>query len=169
MAEMSDSTRATSVAVVLAIVLAGPAAFAQTAPTRKSAPAKAAAAKTAVAVYKTPTCGCCGKWVEHMQASGFATTVTELPDLAETKAKHGVPAKLQSCHTSLVGGYVIEGHVPAEDIRRLLREKPAIVGLAAPGMPAGSPGMDVPHAPAFDVIAFDKDGHTKVFASHPAR
>ena len=104
-----------------------------------------------------------------MQANGFATTVTDLPDLAETKAKNKVPAQLQSCHTSLVGGYVIEGHVPAEDIRRLLREKPAIIGLAAPGMPAGSPGMDVPHSPAFDVIAFDKDGHTRVFASHQAR
>jgi hypothetical protein len=169
MAEMSYITRATPVAVVLAIVLAGPAAFAQTTATKKSAPAKAAAAKTAVAVYQTPTCGCCGKWVEHMQANGFATTVTDLPDLAETKAKHRVPAQLQSCHTSVVGGYVIEGHVPAEDIRRLLREKPAILGLAAPGMPAGSPGMDVPHSPAFDVIAFDKDGHTRVFATHPAR
>ena len=129
------------------MVVAGPTVFAQTAQSKKSAPAKAAPAKTAVAVYKTPTCGCCGKWVEHMQANGFATTVTDLPDLAETKAKHGVPVSLQSCHTSVVGGYVIEGHVPAEDIRRLLREKPAILGLAAPGMPAGSPGMDVPTRP----------------------
>lgn len=132
-------------------------------------PQRAAAAKTAVSVYKSPTCGCCEKWVEHMRAHGFAVTATNMPDVTALKTKHGVPEQLRSCHTSLVGGYVIEGHVPAEDIRRLLRERPAIVGLAAPGMPAGSPGMDMPGAPAFDVIAFDRDGRTKVFATHPAR
>ena len=127
-------------------------------------------AQPQVSVYKTPTCGCCGKWVEHMRASGFVTTATNVPapDVAAIKAKHGVPARLQSCHTSLVGGYVIEGHVPAEDIRRLLREKPAILGLAVPGMPAGSPGMDVAQFPAYDVIAFDAAGHTRVFATHKA-
>jgi hypothetical protein len=80
--------------------------------------------------------------------------------------KHGVPARLASCHTTLVGGYVIEGHVPLEDVRRLLKEKPAVVGLAAPGMPAGSPGMDVPNSPPYDVLAFDKAGATRVFATH---
>ena len=152
---------------MIAVVASSHAAFAQT----KAAPAKQTAtpAKAQVTVYKSPTCGCCGKWVEHMEANGFAATTTNIPDVAPIKAKHGVPARLHSCHTSLVGGYVIEGHVPAEDIRRLLREKPAIVGLAAPGMPAGSPGMDVPNSPAYDVLAFDKDGNTKVFASHPAR
>ena len=147
-------------AVLIAVVAMSHAAFAQT---------KAAAAKTAVTVYKSPTCGCCGKWVEHMQANGFVATTTNMPDVAPIKTKHGVPARLSSCHTSLVGGYVIEGHVPAEDIRRLLREKPAIVGLAAPGMPAGSPGMDMPNSPAYDVLAFDKAGNTKVFATHKAR
>ena len=142
---------------MIAAVAMSHAAFAQT---------KAAPAQTQVAVYKSPTCGCCGKWVEHMNANGFAATTTNMPDVAPVKTKHGVPAHLYSCHTSLVGGYVIEGHVPAEDIRRLLREKPAIVGLAAPGMPAGSPGMDVPNSPAYDVIAFDKAGKTTVFASH---
>ena len=150
----------TRLAVLLAIALTSQAAFAQT---------KATAAKTPLTVYKTPTCGCCGSWVQHMEANGFASTTTNLPDLAAIKAKHGVPARLQSCHTSLVGGYVIEGHVPAADIRRLLKERPKIVGLAAPGMPAGSPGMDVPNSPGYDVLAFDKDGNTKVFASHPAR
>lgn len=134
-----------------------------------SAQKRPAAAKPGVAVYKTPTCGCCGKWVEHMQASGFATTTTSLPDLTPIKTKNRVPGALQSCHTSLVGGYVIEGHVPAEDIRRLLRERPAIVGLAAPGMPQGSPGMDMPNAPPYDVLAFDKDGRTTVFATHTAK
>ena len=89
-----------------------------------------------------------------------------MPDVTPIKTKHGVPARLASCHTTLVGGYVIEGHVPVEDIRRLLKEKPAIVGLAAPGMPAGSPGMDVPNSPPYDVLSFDKDGRTRVFASH---
>jgi len=144
-------------AVLIAVVATSHAAFAQT---------KTAPVKTQVAVYKSPTCGCCGKWVEYMNANGFAATATNMDDVAPIKAKHGVPARLHSCHTSLVGGYVIEGHVPAEDIRRLLREKPAIVGLAAPGMPAGSPGMDVPNSPAYDVLAFDKAGTTKVFATH---
>lgn len=126
----------------------------------------AAAAKPHLTVYKSPTCGCCSKWVEHMQANGFTADMTNMPDVSPVKTKHGVPERLTSCHTTLVGGYVIEGHVPAEDVRRLLKEKPAIVGLAAPGMPAGSPGMDVPNSPAFDVIAFDKDGGTRVFATH---
>ena len=142
---------------MIAVVATSHPAFAQTKP---------APVKTPVTVYKSPTCGCCGKWVEYMQANGFAATTTNMADVGPIKAEHGVPAPLHSCHTSLVGGYVIEGHVPAEDIRRLLREKPAIVGLAAPGMPAGSPGMDVPNSPAYDVLAFDKAGKTKVFATH---
>lgn len=131
--------------------------------------AGAAAKKSHLQVYKSPTCGCCAKWVEHVNAAGYTTSVTNLPDVSAIKTKHGVPAQLSSCHTSLVDGYVIEGHVPAEDIRRLLRERPAVVGLAAPGMPAGSPGMDVPNSPAYQVLSFDKDGRTKVFATHPAR
>jgi hypothetical protein len=153
-------------ALVIAVVATSHTAFAQTKAAPAPAKAPVASAKTPVTVYKSPTCGCCGKWVEHMQAVGFACTTNNLPDVAPIKAKHGVPTELQSCHTSLVGGYVIEGHVPAEDIRRLLKEKPAIVGLAAPGMPAGSPGMDVPNSPAYDVIAFDKTGKTTVFATH---
>jgi hypothetical protein len=120
-------------------------------------------------VYKSPTCGCCAKWVEYMQANGFTATTTNVADVTPIKTEHGVPARVASCHTTLVGGYVIEGHVPVGDIRRLLREKPAIAGLAAPGMPAGSPGMDVPNSPAFEVLAFDKSGRTSVFASHPSK
>ena len=122
--------------------------------------------KPHLVVYKSPTCGCCVKWVEHVNAAGFTSETTNLPDVSPIKARYGVPAQLASCHTSLVGGYVIEGHVPAEDIRRLLRERPAVVGLAAPGMPAGSPGMDVPNSPPFQVLSFDKQGRTKVFATH---
>jgi hypothetical protein len=128
-----------------------------------------AVAKPHMSVYKTPTCGCCGKWVEKMQASGFNATVTNMDDVGPIKAKNGVTPRLASCHTTLVGGYVIEGHVPAEDIKRLLRERPAIAGLAAPGMPAGSPGMDVPNSPSYDVLAFDKAGKTHVFATHNPR
>ena len=117
-------------------------------------------------VHKSPTCGCCAKWVQYMQANGFTATVTDLTDMASIKTQNGVPARAQSCHTTLVGGYVIEGHVPVEDVRRLLKEKPAVVGLAAPGMPAGSPGMDVPNSPAYDVVSFDKNGKTAVFATH---
>ncbi|MBI2187670.1 MAG: DUF411 domain-containing protein [Acidobacteria bacterium] len=121
-----------------------------------------------VQVYKSPTCGCCANWVKHLQQHGFTAQVTETEDVGAIKQQRGVPPKAQSCHTAIVGGYVIEGHVPAADIQRLLKEKPAIVGLAVPGMPIGSPGMEVPNvAPQkYDVVAFDKQGQLKVFASH---
>src|SRR6185436_15898561 len=117
------------------------------------AQAKKTPAKVPITVYKTPTCGCCGKWVEHMEANGFKATVVNLPDTSAERTKAGVPARLGSCHTSVVGGYAIEGHVPAADVTRLLKEKPAVAGVAAPGIPAGSPGMDVPNSPPYDVIA----------------
>ncbi|MEO8443870.1 MAG: DUF411 domain-containing protein, partial [Gammaproteobacteria bacterium] len=125
--------------------------------------AEPAAMQPVVKVWKTPTCGCCGKWVKHLQASGFRVEVTDLPSVDGVRAANGVPARLSACHTAVVGGYVIEGHVPASDVRRLLAEKPGILGLSAPGMPAGSPGMDVPGSPAYDVISFDKDGRTAVY------
>jgi hypothetical protein len=121
---------------------------------------------TPLVVYKTATCGCCAKWVEHMEANGFNARVVNVDDTSGERAKAGVPARLGSCHTAIAGGYAIEGHVPAADVKRVLREKPAIAGLAAPGMPAGSPGMDVPNSPPFDVIAFDKNGNTRVYATH---
>ena len=127
-------------------------------------------AKPVVEVYKDPSCGCCAKWVAHLEAAGFTTKVTEMPNakLADFKTAHGVPQAARSCHTGLVGGYAIEGHVPAADIHRLLKDKPAVVGLAVPGMPIGSPGMEVEGMkPApYDVVTFDKQGATKVFASH---
>jgi hypothetical protein len=154
------SARARVVVVLVAAIALSHSASAQT---------KAAAAKPHLTVYKTPTCGCCAKWVEQMQASGFTATVTDMNDVSPVKIKHGLSPRLASCHTTLVGGYVIEGHVPASDIKRLLKERPAIVGLAAPGMPAGSPGMDVPNSPPYDVLAFDRDGKTRVFATHKPR
>ena len=156
--------------LAVAVIAANVVAYAQPKAQPKATATKAAEpAKTPVTDYKTPTCGCCGGWVKYMNAQGYACSVTDQADLSDVKVKYGVPANLQSCHTSLVGGYVIEGHVPAEDVKRLLREKPAIVGLAAPGMPAGSPGMDVPGSPGYDVIAFEKDGRQRVYAHHPGK
>jgi hypothetical protein len=123
---------------------------------------------TELQVYKTPTCGCCGNWVDHVRAAGFTPAVHDMADLSGVKAKAGVPADLQSCHTAFVGGYVIEGHVPADVIRRLLQEKPDIAGIAVPGMPIGSPGMEQgSRKDAYEVIAFTKDGKTSVYAKRP--
>lgn len=122
-----------------------------------------------VTVYKEPTCGCCSKWVEHLKQQGFATKTNEVGNLDDIKAQNHVPRQARSCHTALVGGYAVEGHVPAADIQRLLKERPAgVVGLAVPGMPIGSPGMEVQGARVqpYNVLAFDKDGKTRVFASH---
>jgi hypothetical protein len=121
-----------------------------------------------VDVYKSPTCGCCSNWVEHLRAQGFVVNATNVDDIAAVKAKYGVPRSVQSCHTAVVDGYVIEGHVPAADVQRLLKERPNVVGLAVPGMPVGSPGMEVEGVKAqpYDVMAFDKQGQATVFAPH---
>lgn len=121
-------------------------------------------------VYKSPTCGCCSKWVEHVRQHGFTARVTDLSEeaLDALKLKHGVPRTARSCHTALVGGYAIEGHVPAAAVKRLLKEKPALAGIAVAGMPAGSPGMEVPgRSQPYNVITFDKKGDSRVFASYP--
>jgi len=115
-------------------------------------------------VYLTPTCGCCGKWVEYMNAAGFKLTREMTTDMNTVAAHHKVPESLQSCHTAVIGQYVIEGHVPADVVKKLLKEQPKIVGLAAPGMPAGSPGMDVPNSPPYSIVAFRADGTTYEFA-----
>ncbi|HEY5761214.1 MAG TPA: DUF411 domain-containing protein [Steroidobacter sp.] len=127
-----------------------------------------AAATPTVIVNKTPTCGCCGVWVDHLKKAGFAVQVNDLENLAPIKERVGVPFGMGSCHTAEVGGYFIEGHVPAEDIKRLLSEKPAAKGLTVPGMPAGSPGMEVPsgRVDRYDVLLVDKEGKTSVFATH---
>jgi hypothetical protein len=125
------------------------------------------AAAPAVAVYKTRTCGCCAKWVEHLKANGFAPTVTDVPSTAEYRSKYRVPDQLQSCHTAVVGGYTVEGHVPAADIHRLLKQKPKATGLAVPGMPMGSPGMEGARVDAYSVLLFNSDGRTTVFQKYP--
>ena len=119
-------------------------------------------------VYKTPTCGCCGKWIEHLEEAGFRVEAQNLSDLTRLKALNGVPPNLTSCHTALVEGYVIEGHVPASDIRKLLSQRPEVAGLAVPAMPLGSPGMEHPDPTrheAYDVLAFGAGG-VEVFSRH---
>ncbi|GAB4175278.1 MAG: DUF411 domain-containing protein [Rhodocyclaceae bacterium] len=123
-----------------------------------------AAGEDEVVVYKDPACGCCGKWAEHMSRNGFRVKTVESRDMASVKKRLGVPEALASCHSAQVGGYVVEGHVPASAIRRLLREKPAVRGLAVPGMVIGSPGMEEGgKKQPYDVIAFDRAGRTRVF------
>ena len=128
------------------------------------------ASPVVVEVYKDPSCGCCALWVKHLEAAGFTAKITEMPNakLAEFKTSHGIPQAARSCHTGVVGGYVLEGHVPAAEVQKLLKDKPAVVGLAVPGMPIGSPGMEVNgmKPAAYDVVSFDKQGATKVFASY---
>ena len=119
-----------------------------------------------VKVYKTPTCGCCSRWVEHLEANGFSVETQELPDLTTLKRSNGIPRALSSCHTAFVHGYVIEGHVPAQDIERLLKQRPAVAGLTVPGMPIGSPGMEGPNPKRYEVLTFDSGGKTTVFATH---
>lgn len=121
---------------------------------------------TTVTVWKSPTCGCCRNWVDHMREEGFTVVTIDTSDVNPVKRRHGVAPDLGSCHTATVGGYVLEGHVPAADVRRLLAERPPVVGLAVPGMPTGSPGMEGPFSQKYDVIAFDRSGGRSVFASH---
>jgi hypothetical protein len=120
-----------------------------------------------IEVYKSPTCGCCGKWAEHLRNDGFAVNIHAIPDIDVFRVRTGVPAALASCHTALVGGYVVEGHVPAADIRKLLTERPKALGLAVPGMPAISPGMDAPHGPGYEVLLFQTDGATRIYHAYP--
>lgn len=128
---------------------------------------KVAAAVPVIEVYKSPTCGCCGNWAEHLRNDGFAVNVHAIPDIDAFRVRTGVPAALASCHTALVGGYVVEGHVPAADIRKLLTERPKGLGLAVPGMPAISPGMDAPHGPGYEVLLFQTDGATRIYHAYP--
>jgi len=121
-----------------------------------------------VTVYKSPYCGCCKHWVDHMRRAGFTVRVIEREDVTPDKVRLGVPPRLGSCHTATVNGYTIEGHVPAQVVRRLLSEKPKATGIAVPGMPAGSPGMEVPggHKDRYDVILFGADGKQAIYSRH---
>ena len=117
-------------------------------------------------VYKSPWCGCCSKWIDHLKASGHTVSTQDIESLDTVKKMAGVPEHLQSCHTAMVDGYVIEGHVPSKDIERLLAERPKAKGLAVPGMPAGSPGMEGGAPDKYDVMLFNPDGSSDVFARY---
>lgn len=128
---------------------------------------RAFAASSVVEVFKNPDCGCCSEWVRHLEAAGFAVKVTEVRDTAEARKRLGMPDRYGSCHTASVDGYVIEGHVPAKDIERLLKTRPAGVGLAVPGMPVGSPGMEMGgRVDPYDVLLVSRVGNASVFASY---
>jgi len=128
-----------------------------------SSPAKAATLN----VYKTPTCGCCTAWVDHLRANGFSVTVTEMDDVTPIARKLGVPDEARSCHTAIVDGYFVEGHVPVADIRKLLRERPQARGLAVPGMPIGSPGMEQgDRRDPFETLIVGRDGKLRAFVKH---
>lgn len=138
----------------------------QTAASPATAAQAAAASLPLAVVYKSPTCGCCNAWVEHMRQSGFRVETHDTANVDAIKDEGHVPANGRSCHTARVGRYVIEGHVPADLVKKLLAENPAdIAGLSVPGMVTGSPGMEGPNPQHYDVIAFTADGKTRVYAS----
>jgi hypothetical protein len=124
-------------------------------------------AADSVIVFKDPNCGCCQQWVEHLRKHSLEVAVRDTSDVSGAKRTGRVPERLHSCHTAFVGGYVVEGHVPAADIRRMLKEKPKIAGIAVGGMPVGSPGMEMgSRKDPYEVVAFTRDGATSVFARH---
>jgi len=126
-------------------------------------PSLAKAAAPVIDIYKTESCGCCGAWVEHLKANGFVTRVVNVDNPSDYREKGGIPNELGSCHTGMVQGYAIEGHVPASDIKRLLAARPKARGLAVPGMPLGAPGMEGPREDPFDVLLVDANGRSSVF------
>ena len=146
--------RTTIIAVVAGVVLASAASSGQQKP--KPIP---------MSVYKSPSCGCCQKWVDYMRSHGFDPKVQDVENIGAVKLKLGVREEFSSCHTSEIGGYVVEGHVPVETVQRMLKERPKIAGIAVPNMPAGSPGMEVPggRKEAYNILAFTRDGKTTVY------
>ena len=131
------------------------------------APISQAALANEINVFRSPTCGCCGLWIEHMRDAGFQVNDQITEDMTAVKEQYGVPDNLKSCHTTVVDGYVVEGHIPAEDVARLLTEKPDIAGIAVPGMPIGSPGMESgDYVEPYTVFSFMEDGSTETFAEH---
>jgi hypothetical protein len=133
-----------------------------------SLPSFANAPLPKVEVFKNPDCGCCGAWVDHLKAAGFPVKVHWTPDISAVRKRHGIPNEFGSCHTGVVAGYALEGHVPADDVKRLLAQKPAAAGLSVPGMPVGSSGMEVgSRKDAFQVLLIDKAGRSSVFATYP--
>jgi len=120
-------------------------------------------------VYKMPTCGCCRLWVNHARASGFTIRAVDVTDLSEIKKQHNIPLHLSACHTAVGSGYVFEGHIPADTIRRFLKERPAAAGLIVAGMPVGSPGMEGPTPQPYDILLLERDGRTRVYEHRGVR
>jgi hypothetical protein len=141
-------------------------ALALTTGAARPSPTRGALKEPTVTVYKDPGCGCCKSWIQHLIKHGYRVDAKDTPEMTEIKRTLGVPDRLSACHTAVVNGYLIEGHVPAADIARLLKEKPKVAGLAVPGMPTGSPGMEGPRTQHYQVLSFDKSGKTKIFASY---
>jgi hypothetical protein len=129
----------------------------------------AQAAPPTIEVYKSAYCGCCAEWVKHLQANGFTVKAHDVADPSDYRARFGVPEAMGSCHTAVVGGYAIEGHVPASEIKRLLAERPKAKGLAVPEMPMGSPGMEGAHKDAYDVLLFQADGKHTVYRHYDGK
>lgn len=163
---------ATTVALALSIATATGCGNAEPA-TETGSQASIAAEETAAApaqelptvlVYKAPTCGCCNGWIEHLEAAGFTVEARDTRDLMTVKRDAGVPVQLSSCHTALVDGYVVEGHVPAEHVKSLLADELEVAGIAVPGMPTGSPGMEGPSPEPYEVYSFTHDGQAAVYA-----
>jgi hypothetical protein len=155
-----NSVRAGAAVLLALAVAACGRGEADTKPTPQSI---AASANDTIVVYKTPTCGCCNDWVDHVKEHGFPVVTYDLDQLDGVKQQLGVPAGLISCHTATVRGYTIEGHVPADLIRRMIDERATFRGLTVPGMPVGSPGMEGPYKQDYDVLAFDERGSTRVY------
>jgi hypothetical protein len=149
-------TRSTLRLLTTAILIGSTAAL-QAQGTKRAAP-------VAAKVYLTPTCGCCGKWADHMKAAGFSVTREVIAELDSVPARKRVPEQLRSCHTAVIENYLVEGHIPADVVRQLLKERPKIVGIAAPGMPLGSPGMESPNPQPYVIVAFRADGTGYEFA-----
>lgn len=157
----SSHVKAFGIGIVLAIV--GIAAYVQFGASGQSANA----ALPAMTVYKSPTCQCCGKWVDYLREEGFEVETSDLEDMSQIKRQYNVPNELASCHTGVIGGYVVEGHVPADDIRRLLEEQPNVAGLTVPRMPVGSPGMEQGNRQdPYNVLTFTNQGDANVFARY---
>lgn len=128
-----------------------------------------AATQPVVQVYRHPNCGCCGAWMDHLRAHGFTVQAHQVDDTSAYRERFKMPEQFGSCHTAVVGGYVVEGHVPAREIHRMLKEKPKAIGLAVPGMPMGSPGMEGAYSDAYDVLLIDAEGRARAYAHYPAR
>ena len=153
--------------VATTFAIAGCAKGFNTAAASDAALIEQAAASSTLTVFRSPTCGCCSKWIDHMEAAGFKVEDNVTEDMDAVKQQYGVPATMTSCHTTVANGYAIEGHIPAADVARLLVEKPDVAGIAVPGMPIGSPGMESgDYTEPYTVFSFSEDGTTTTFSNH---